>query len=110
MKDGKILSRDYIPFLLDNNKKVGIWKLRDITEYKNTERRFEQLRIFYEQILNNISADIVVFDPEHRYLFINPLAVKDPELRKWMIGKTDEEYCLYRNRSLSISERRREDI
>ena len=107
LNDGKILSRDYIPVLLANNKRVGIWKLRDITELKNAENRIQELRVFYEQILNNISADIVVFDAEHRYLFINPLAIKDPVLRKWMIGKTDAEYCEYRNRPLSLSQRRR---
>jgi PAS domain S-box-containing protein len=107
LKDGKTLGRDYIPVMLDNNKRVGIWKLRDITDLKNTEKRIEQLRLFYEQILNNISADIVVFDDQHRYMFINPIAVRDDELRRWMIGKTDEEYCRYRNRPMSLSQRRR---
>jgi PAS domain S-box-containing protein len=110
LKSGKTLSRDYIPVTLDKDKKGGIWQLRDITEQYNTEKRFEQQRLFYERILNHIAADIVVFDAQYRYLFLNPTAIKDEQLRKWMIGKTDFDYCRLKNRPLSIAERRKEII
>jgi len=57
--------------------------------------------------LNQIPSDIAVFDKDHRYLFLNPVAIKNPELRHWMIGKRDEDYCRYRNRPIEIMEGRR---
>ncbi len=106
LEDGRILSRDYIPLSLGGNNKGGIWKFKDITDQKNIERRFEEQRLFYERIINNIPADIAIFDAEHRYLFVNQNAFKNEELRKWMIGKTDEDYARYSNRPYSFVETR----
>jgi signal transduction histidine kinase/DNA-binding NarL/FixJ family response regulator len=79
----------------------------DITKIKEAETLFEEQRSFYESILNNIPTDIAVFSANHHYLFINPVAIKDPVLRKWMIGKKDEDYCAYRNKPIQIAEERR---
>jgi PAS domain S-box-containing protein len=62
---------------------------------------------FYERVLNHIEADIVVYDSEYRYMFINQSAIKDPELREWLIGKTDEDYCRYRNKPIDMAIARR---
>lgn len=86
----------------------------DITRQKEIEKNFqesahklEEQRNFYEQILDNIPSDIAVFDHEHRYLYVNPRGISDPELRKWMIGKKDEDYIAKRNKPLSLLEGRR---
>jgi len=107
MISGKVISRDFIPLHLGSDSKGGIWKTRDITAQKNVQKQLDELRNFYEQTLNSIGADIVVYDSQQRYLFINPTAIKNPELRQWMIGKTDEDYCKARNKSLDLVERRR---
>ncbi len=106
MVDGRIVGRDYIPLVLGKNRKGGIWKFRDVTAQKSYEKQLASLRNFYEQILNHIAADIVVFDQQLRYIFINPTAVKDKELREWMIGKTDEDYVKLRNKPRELVERR----
>ena len=106
--DGRVISRDYLPLSLDVNFKGEIWNLKDITEHKNVEKRFEKIRLFYECILNNISADVVVLDENYRFLFVSPYAIKDNEARTWIIGKTDEEYLIYRNKPLSLATRRKE--
>jgi PAS domain S-box-containing protein len=56
--NGKIYSRDYIPITLGNDDRAEIWKFRDITDQKLAQRRYEQQRLFYEKILNNIPEDI----------------------------------------------------
>lgn len=81
---------------------------QDIAEKKLVQNKLDEQRTFFEDILNSIPSDIVVFDAEHRYLFLNPIAIKNPALRKWMIGKRDEDYCEYMNRPLSIAQNRRE--
>ncbi len=47
-------------------------------------------------------------DTDGRYLFLNPVAVKDPEMRNWMIGKTDAEFFIKRGKDLGLADRRRE--
>lgn len=82
--------------------------ITDITEKKLAEKKLEDQRKFYENILNEIPADIAVFDKDRTYLFVNPVAIKNPELRKWIIGKKDEDYFRERNKPLEIlNERKR---
>ena len=92
-KNGRTLSRDYMPVFLNENNFWGIWQLRDISAQKQIERKVEEQRHFYEKILNHIPADIAVFDTNHAYLFVNKNAFKNDELRNWMVGKTDIDYA-----------------
>ena len=48
-----------------------------------------------------------MFDKNHRYLFVNPSAIKDPVHRRKIIGLDDFEYCAYRNRDAKFAEERR---
>ena len=99
---GMVISRD------EHNKPTRfIGTHTDITDKKIAEQKLEEQRKFYEGVLNEIPSDIAVFDAEHRYLFLNPIAVKDEVLRKWMIGKKDEDYCLLKNKPMSIAHDRR---
>jgi PAS domain S-box-containing protein len=82
--------------------------IRDITERVLAARKIDEQKAFYENILNKLPTDIAVFDPQHRYLFVNPGAIKDEALRKFIIGKDDFEYVAFRNRSSAIAERRRD--
>ena len=93
MKDGKIDQYFSIRF--------------DITEKMLIHERVEEQKSFYEGILNNIPVDIAVFDLEHRYLFINPIGVRNPEVRKFLIGKDDYDYCREYGKDISIADNRR---
>ncbi len=106
--NGKTYSRDYIPISLADGRNAEIWRLRDITEQKNAQRRFDEQRLFYERILNNIPADIAVHDADHRFMFVNPSAVKDNELRQWLIGKNLADYVAIRNQPPRVREEREE--
>jgi PAS domain S-box-containing protein len=71
--------------------------LNDITERHQAEQQLAEQRTFYESIVNELPGDVAVIGPDHRYLFVNPAAIRNPEVRAWIIGKTDFEYCAYRN-------------
>jgi len=81
--------------------------LSDVTNEEEYKRQLLEERKFYLSILDNIPADIVVFGKNHEYLYVNPTSFKDPEIRAWIIGKRDEDYCLYRNKPMRIATERR---
>ena len=73
-----------------------------------TDYEFQLLqRDFYEEILNFIPSDIVVMDTDGRYLFLNPVAVKDPVMRNWLIGKTDKDYFIKSGKDAAVADHRK---
>jgi PAS domain S-box-containing protein len=65
-------------------------------------------KAFYEYILDSIPSDIAVFDENHKYLFVNPQGISNAEIRNFMIGKDDFDYCHYKGISTEGAEFRRE--
>ena len=108
-KDGSFywVESTIIPFLRNGVPYQYISIRYDITEKVTLSEKMEKQKIFYETILNEIPADIAVFNKDHKYLFINPNGVKDPELRKFLIGKDDYDYCNLKNKDVSIADERR---
>ena len=47
---------------------------------------------FYEALLQQLPAEVAVFDPEFKFLFVNQNAIKNEELRNWLIGRSEIEY------------------
>lgn len=80
---------------------------RNITDQKRIEQKVEDQRKFYEGILNNLPADIAVFDKNHKYIYLNPVAVSNEETRQWLIGKTDYDYVKEKNKPISLADERR---
>ncbi|SFP68701.1 PAS domain S-box protein [Hymenobacter arizonensis] len=68
----------------------------DITERKQAEEKMARQQEFYELILNLLPVDVAIFDAEHRFLFVNPSSVADPEVRRQIIGMTNVEYFEFR--------------
>jgi PAS domain S-box-containing protein len=67
----------------------------------------EDYRFLSDNMLNEIPASICILDLKHRYQLINKGAVKVPDIRTWLPGKTDFEYCQEYKKDLSIAIRRR---
>jgi PAS domain S-box-containing protein len=107
LNTGMTYYRDSMPVFVDGVYKGQLWKFTDATRNKTIESTFESQRNFYEQILNNVPGSIAVLNPQRKYIFVNPVAVSDTEVRKWLIGKNDEEYCQYRNKPMSLAETRK---
>lgn len=108
LRDGRIIVRGHRPLYFRNEFFGHLWTYADETERIHARKRLNEQRDFYEQILNSIPTEIAIFSPDHRYRFVNPAAIKDPALRKWIIGKTDADYCVFRGKDLAIAESRRQ--
>lgn len=66
---------------------------RDVSAEKTAQFELIRQKKFWEDILDNLQADIVVFNNRHEYLYVNPHAIRDENTRQWIIGKTDFDYC-----------------
>lgn len=80
----------------------------DITYLYVSRAELDKQKHFYETILNNLPADIAVFDENHTYLFVNPRGIKNEEIRQWIIGKKDEDYIKLRNLPETVLNERRQ--
>ena len=72
-------------------------------EVQEKEMQLAGQKKLYELMLEQIPVDIVTFDKQLRYTYINSTAVKDRELREWMIGKTNVDYFKARNLDMQIA-------
>jgi PAS domain S-box-containing protein len=108
LKDGRYFKRDYIPLWKEDIYDGHLWVYIDVTRNELAQIKIIEQEKFYSEILNEIPADIAAFDKDHRYLFVNPYGIKNPEIREWIIGKTDYDYCSFRNKPYSIADERHE--
>jgi signal transduction histidine kinase len=81
--------------------------IKNITAAKNIEDNLRIKTIFNDLVLNNIPADIALFDKDHNYLFVNQNGIKNDELRKWLIGKNDFDYCNFKQLDTAKAQERR---
>ncbi len=66
------------------------------------------LNDFLLSILYNLPSDIGVFDLDHKYIYLNPAAVQKNEVRDFLIGKTDFDYCEFRGIDTRMAQDRHE--
>ena len=65
---------------------------------------------FLRLVLDHVPVQIAVFDVVGRYLYLNTQAIRSAEMRDWLTGKTDFDYCRHRNIPMSLAEKRTEAI
>lgn len=76
-------------------------RLIEVIKQNNEQRNF------YEGILHHLPSDIAVFDLHHNYIFVNTKAIQNNEIREFMIGKNDFDYCRLKNIPTQLAEDRR---
>ena len=97
------------PYLDEGGAVIGyIFANTDVTSRLQIEAELAEQSANYQNILNSVPVEIVVFDAEHRYQFVNPSAVREQKLRHWLIGRDDFEYCAHLGHDLTLAETRRE--
>jgi PAS domain-containing protein len=107
MKNGTVLQRDYIPIFKQEEYIGHMWSYKIITDTYYLNKKIEQQKQFYEDVLNSLPVDVAVFNLSHQYLFVNKMAIPNEEVRNWIIGKDDFDYVKQRNKSKKDAEYRR---
>ncbi len=108
-KDGSVyyVESSIIPFMKEGKPYQYVSIRYDSTEKVLNKLELETQKQFYEFILNNLPADLAVFSPDHKYLFINPAGIKNNEIRNFMIGKDDFDYCQLKGIDTKLAVERR---
>ena len=102
--ESKFILRRVIPICDEDDNVVQILGYGvDVTERKLAQMQMKNIQNIQQQILDNIPIQVALFDSELRYKYVNPASISNPEIREWIIGKTDAEYCKRRNRDLEIA-------
>ncbi len=84
--------------------------ITNVTEQVKTEQEIAAQREFFRKILNDLPAEVVIVSTDYKYKFINKYAIKDDELRQWMIDKDDFDFYKQRNLDLEIPKIRRKHL
>ena len=98
LANGRSIYRDYKPLLDHPECKGHLWIYKNFNELKSILAETQEQKHFYEHLLNNIPADIAIFDKDHKYVFVNKTAIQNNEIRKWLIGKDDFDFCKFTGR------------
>ncbi len=107
MSNGKYFKRMYSTFPSKNGSFDNVWVYQDVTTDIEKTIEIERQKEFYLNILNEIPADIAIFNDKHQYLYLNRVAVAYEETRNWLIGKDDFDYCKYKNIDTKLATLRR---
>jgi PAS domain S-box-containing protein len=83
-----------------------IFTYKDITDEVFAKEALLQQKKTYELLLDNVPLDLAIMDTQFRFTYISQRSIQDAKLREWMIGKTDFDYCEYRNLPKTIANER----
>lgn len=98
--DVKLIERDGSLYYIGN--------CRDVSDFIKSQEEITKQKEFYGKILDRLPIDLGVWDENHRYLFLNREAIKNDELRNFIIGKDDFQYAKHTGRDESFAKSRRE--
>ncbi len=92
-------------FALVLGQQIWIWK--KINENEVALEKVKEERNFFEAIISNNPTEVVVLNNDYKYVYLSKHAIKSEELRNWMVGKDDFEFCIKTNRDDTIAKKRR---
>jgi PAS domain S-box-containing protein len=104
--DGLTILRDYQFFNTDETK-GHLWVYKNVSSLVTSLDAMTSQKNFFENLLNNIPADIAIFNKDHQYEFVNKVGVKSTAMSKWIIGKDDFEYANYKQLPEEFAAKRR---
>lgn len=81
-----------------------LWSLQDITA---TRRQIDQYESFLDHLIRNLPVEVTILAPDGRYQYLSSSFIADEHRRKWLIGRTDFDYCKEFGLHLELALRRR---
>ena len=73
-----------------SGKSMLLTAFHEITRLKDEQRLF---KTFHRSLVEDLPIEVVVMAPKGQYLYANPKAIPEKDLRDFLIEKTDVEFC-----------------
>ena len=106
LRDGRQVHLEIRRHELDGPKDWGyVLYLTDVSHRYQAETLKADIQR-YRQILEELPVEVVVLDAEDRFEYLNPAAIAEPELRQWLIGRTEQDLQARRSSPDEITEQR----
>lgn len=108
LKDGRRLSRDYVPILLNRKYSGHFWKYSDVTSQKKYEEALVRSEEKYRMLIENMNLGLLEVDLEGRIIYANySFCLMSGFEREEIYGRTGEElFTAPENRNLVIEKSR----
>lgn len=100
--DGRVLLRDYFPLVINNVVTGHLWLYKQIVASSANGINFFNV---FEKVLETIPVPIAIFDETERFVFVNNSSLLNADKRKFIIGKTETEFCNYYNLPIDFAVR-----
>ncbi len=71
LANGKFLSRDYAPLIIEGECKGHLWKYTDITQRKKAEKNLIEAEKRYRNLIENMQVGLVEFNAAQQILYAN---------------------------------------
>jgi two-component system, cell cycle sensor histidine kinase and response regulator CckA len=105
-RSGRTIDRK-VRSLYDGGALTGwVWSCTDVTEQQEAVGAIARVTDFHRRVLDALPAQLAVFSPSGVYEYVTPSAIGDPEVREWIVGKTDEQYGAFRGLPAAVSQQR----
>ena len=104
LKDGRRLSRDYIPILINGKYSGHFWKYSDVTPQKKYEEALVRSEEKYRMLIENMNLGLLEVDLEGRIIYANYSFCRMSGFeREEIYGRTGEElFTAPENRTLVV--------
>jgi PAS domain S-box-containing protein len=96
----------FVDHVEGQNKNHWIGTVQDISESKKMEDEMEGNTRFFQHSLNQAPLEVALLDSDFKYTFLSEQAVTNKDIRNWLVGKTDFDYCEYRQKPISLAKTR----
>ena len=90
-------------------KNVLITFVKEVTGFPYQINQLKKQIDFYNFIFDEMPTQFAVLSPQWRYMFVNKNSIRDAEVREWIIGKSDYDYCDLRNKDPELARVRQEN-
>ena len=105
-RSGRTIDRK-VRALYDGDDLTGwVWSCTDVTEEQEAVGAVARVTDFHRRVLDALPAQLAVFSPTGVYEYVTPSAIADPDVREWIVGKTDEQYGAFRGLPTEVSRQR----
>jgi PAS domain S-box-containing protein len=71
LSNGKCLSRDYAPLMINNECKGHLWKYSDITQRKKAEKDLVEAERQYRSLIENMQVGLLEIDNHEKIIYAN---------------------------------------